>query len=529
MLKDKKVILNALEKYVDQKQIEKIRKVSNYFHPKDLYEFISLWPIEKIMFLIRTLKEERAAELFDEFTSKEQEKIIKAFSDEELAKIFESLYIDEAIDIIEELPAKIVTRILNSVDSETRKIINKLLKYDPSTVGAHMHVDIVSIRQNQTITEARKQIKRKIKTYNQEIAGVIYVHDNNKKFIGYITLESIFSEKGSSLISDHVNIINPVKTNDNMIHAQSIIYDYEINSVPVVDSKSRLVGAIEADDIIERLGNIDEAVVDSSAIVVKDKSYLEITAWEMFKSRVLWIIFLVIIGSLTQIIITGFQNIWSMTPYWGDTSEIFNLTMSTIVTLAFSTALSIASSINDAAGNTGSQSSAMLVRAMALGEIQKKDYGKAIKKETIVGFYLGITIAFTAFFRTFVVWAMFGYLNLVGNKEGYEILLWLTIIAIISSVSFGVSILVGNFLGAILPIVAKRFNWDGAVVSGPVQTTLVDILTFTIYLGLTSAIFLPLAYTNIFGTSITTLNSSITSVISHNNIDILSMTTFFSW
>ena len=282
-----------------------------------------------------------------------------------------------------------------------------------------------------------------------------------------------------------------------MAFAQEFISDYEIPSVPIVDFNNRLVGAIEADDVIERLEDIEEAFVEQAVVKATRKPYFETSTWEMFKSRVTWIILLIVIGSLTQIIIIGFQMIWSTTDYWTKSDSYGAVTMSTLVTLAFTTAISMSSSINDSAGNTGAQTTTTLVRAIALDEITEGNYKKAIVKETTIGVYLGFVAGITAFARVFLVWSLFGMLNGIN----LETFIWLLLIASISSFSFCVSIIIGNFLGAILPIISDKRNWDGTSLSGPVQTTMVDIITFTLYLGITTAIFVPLSYAGIFSSA----------------------------
>ncbi len=494
-MEDKK-LLQALKQYVNEKQVGKVRKIADLFHPRDLYLFIEDWPLSDTLLLIRQLKQQQASELFDELSTEKQEKIINAFSDEEINEMFKILYVDETVDILEELPENIVLKILDVVNLETRKKLNSVLKYKQGSIGFNMNIDFVSIKNSSTIKQAKEDLKKKIKDGEKEIVGNIFVHDSKNIFVGYIKTYSLFTAKDAQKVSTFTIKINALTTNDYIDNAKELLLEYDIPSVPIVSSSGKQIGAIESEDIIERFNNLDEAYVDRASVVAYEKPYMEISAWELFKSRVFWIVLLIVIGSFTQIIITGFQAIWTGTGFWaGDETSIGTLTITTLVTLAFSTAISVSSSINDAAGNTGSQTSATLVRALALGEVTSENYGRAIIKETTTGVYMGITAGVTALFRTFIIWAMFGYL---GMADAF-LWNWLFIIAGIASFSFSTAIIVGNLLGVVIPIIAHKFKLDGAIISGPMQTTIIDIITFAVYLGITTVIFVPLANSGYFG------------------------------
>lgn len=490
-----KIMIDALNKYVKEKQIQKIRKIADLFHPRDLYLHIENWNIDDILALLRFLTIEQASNLFEELTPNQQEEIIQFLSSKEISDLFNEFYIDETIDILKELPKNIVSKILSSVNKTNRKKINNVLKYEKGTIGFNMNVDFVSIKYSQTIKQAKEELKREIEDKSNEILGIIFVHDSNNKFIGYIKPDLLFTAKNTQKVSTFTIKMNSVKSSDYIETAKEILLEYDIPSVPVVNSKGIQTGVIESDDIIEKYDSLDEAYFDRSAVVATTKPYIETTAFELFKSRAFWIIMLIFLGAVTQVIITGFQAIWASTGFWTPESELANITLTTVITLAFSTAISVSSSINDAAGNTGNQSSSTLVRALALGEVNNNQYGKAIIKETVTGVYIGGVAALVATIRTFLVWAMFGYLtDIDGLIWG-----WLSIIALIAAFSFFISIIIGNFLGAIIPILADKFKYDGAIISGPVQTTLVDIITFAVYLGITTAVFVPLALAGYFG------------------------------
>lgn len=485
-MKNAKLLLKGLSKFVDERNIVKARLIFDEFHPSDIYKEIKDWPTEKAVLLLRLLKEDDASELFSEFNPEQQEEIIEALTSEEITELFEEMYTDEAIDILEDLPDKIVNRVLMNAKQETKSKINSILRFEKNQTGYHMVLEFVAIPLGLTIKEAKKQIADQINNEDLEIVGNIYVYDSNTdEYIGFLRPDAIIANDNKSIIDEYVEKIKAINSTSHIGEAQEAIGQYDISAIPVVNSKNRLIGVIEADDIIELHEEAEEAAYEQSAIKIIDKPYLEIKSWEMFKSRIPWIIALLIIGTLTQMIIIGFQSIWINAGVFTANDSMEAITITNIATLSIATALSLSSSINDAAGNAGSQTSSTLVRAIALGEITKGTYMKALKKEFIVSNLIGISVMVTAFIRIILVWGIFGfYKNIDSNAIG-----WLFLIATIASVSFFITIIIGNLVGAILPIIADRYGIDGAIFSGPVQTTVVDIITILIYFTLTTIVF----------------------------------------
>ncbi len=487
-MKDKNILLKGLSKFVDERNIKKVRLLFKEFHASDIHEEVKNWPIEKVILLIRLLKEEEAAEIFAEFTSEHQEQIINALTSTEIAEIFEELYTDEAIDILDDLPHKITRRVLKVSDSKTREKINSILRYDKNEVGYHMVVDYVAIPLGITIGKAKELISDQIENDDLEIVGNIHVYDKNtSEYIGYITPADVISQDPKIKIDTLVERIEPIRTNDDMNIASEKFERYDLTAFPVVNSKNKFVGLIEADDIIERYRDVGNAVLDQVAIKAYNKKYFDITVWESFKSRIPWIVSLFIIGTLTQIIILLFQNWWISIGFF----ESGGGAIASIGVMAIATCLSLSSSITGSAGNTGSQTSATLVRALALDEIQKDQYMKAFWKELKISFWIGLVIALTAFIRIFIIWFAFGNIYSFTGKGwiSAEWALYLLLIASITSISFLLTIVLGNIVGCSLPLIGAKNNWDGAIFSGPVQATVVDVLTILIYFSLTTIIF----------------------------------------
>ncbi len=491
-MKDKKVLIQGLSKFVDERNVKKVRLLFEEFHPSDLYEEIKDWPIEKAVLLLRLLKEEEASDLFSEFNTDQQEEIINALTSEEIAEIFEEMYTDEAIDILEELPAKITRKIIKAADSETRSKINSILRYRTNQVGYHMVVDYVAVPSDVTLKKAKEIITSLLNVEDLEIVGNVFVYEKESgEYVGFITPADIISGKDTDKVEDIVESVDPIRTSDDMSAASSAFNKYDFPAIPVVNSKNKLVGVIEAEDIIERYRDVGNDLLEQAAVKKIGKPYLETTVWEMFKARIPWIIALLIVGTLTQMIILGFQHIWAGAGVFDSGNLTGAVELTSIATLSIATAMSMSSSINDAAGNAGSQTSSTLVRALALGEIGKGSYSKAMWKEFSVAFWVGLAVMVTAFVRINVVWALFGYFGGYGQAAvTWEVFGYMMLISMVASASFWITIIIGNLVGAGLPIIADKFDIDGAIFSGPVQTTVVDIITILIYFSLTTIVFI---------------------------------------
>lgn len=484
MANEQKTLIKGLNKFVDERNIKKVRLIFDEFHPSDIYQEIKDWPVEKAVLLLRLLKEEDAADLFAELNPDQQKNVIEALTTEEIAEIFDELYTDEAVDILEDLPAKIVRKVLKSADSETRSKINGIFRYDEKHLGYHMVVDYIAIPTGLTIKQAKEDIKKQINTDDLEIVGNVFIfNEEDGKYVGYVTPGDIIANENTTKISKLIHKVPPVSTNSTLAEAEEAMSKYSMSTIPVVNSTKRLVGVIEADDVIEWFEDISEAAFEHSAVRVTEKPYLEVTSFEQFRARIPWIIILLIVGSITQLIIMGFQIIWANNSFMGDAEGlIFEL-----APLAVSTAIAMSTSINGTAGNTGNQSSSTLVRAIALNEVGPGTYHKALKKEFLTANMVGITCLVTGFIRIMIVWGVMGQFGHHDKwPDGY--VAGLMYIALIASVSFYLTILIANMVGTVLPMVAKKFNIDGAIFSGPVQSTIVDIMTIALYFALTTGL-----------------------------------------
>ena len=512
-MKREETLLKGLAKFVEERNIKKVRLLFEEFHASDIYIHTKDWPIEKIVLFLRLLTEDEASELFAEMEPEQQTKVIDSLTTEEIAELFEEMYTDEAIDVLEDLPAKITSRVLKAADSETRDKINKILRYDKNTVGYHMVLEFVSLTDDLTIKQSKASIKKQINKDDLEIVGNIFVYNKKtEKFMGYVQPDDIFAGEDNEKITTYLEKITPLTVSEHFYKAQTLMTQYDIPSMPVLDSKQKIVGVIEAEDVIEKYKEADEAAYERAAIISNGKAYLESKVTDIFKARVPWLISLLIFGSFSQIVITAFQLLWAHHGMFSMGKQALVISMTNIATLSVFTALSVSSSITGTAGNSGSQTSSTLVRAIALGEIGPKGtYAYAMKKEFFASILIATVIFFISFVRIIVVWACYGYFGSISSSKagGY-----LMIVALVASLTFFITIMFGNFIGTALPLMAHKFGTDGAIFSGPVQTTIVDLTTIIIYFALTSAIFIPISETY----PVTSNIKSISSVMNLYNI-----------
>lgn len=502
--KDIKIFKKAIDKYYDLKDEEKLASILSQLHFSDIYDHIHEWKMGKIIDFLEYIDPKTSSNLFLRFEDSSREILLEKINTKVLTKIFDELYIDEIIDSFNDIGETTIKKSLLLLDETKRKKIDNILKYHKNEVGFNINVDYISIKDNLTIAQAKKNIKDQVNIKDLEIVGNIYIVNNKGILLGYITADILLSKPDTSKINQFIQKIEALHLHDNITMADDIITEYDVTSVPVIDNTKKLVGVIFIDDVLKRFEEINESLLGASAIVPSKKKYSETTVRELYKNRTPWIISLLFIGTLTQLIITLFQIIWVNNGVF-NSSVGSSATISAVVSLALATSLSVSSSVNDAAGNSGSQVSATIIRSIAVGEIGDYEYKDVFFKEMKVAILIGFTAAFASFVRLFFVWGIMGFLDSEtissfapdGKSNGW-VWGWLVTIGVISSATFFISVIIGNALGVFLPIFTEKTKTDGAIISGPVQTTLIDIITFTIYLSFTTAIFIPLNNIGIF-------------------------------
>ena len=437
------------------KQYAKIRSILIELYPADIAALLEQFEPERQALLFRMLPKEEAAETFVQFDSDSQEAIIKSFSDTELREVLEELFLDDTVDIIEEMPATIVKRILKNTDAQTRGAINALLEYPDDSAGSIMTPEFVDLKRDLTVEDAFKRIRRT--GVDKETIYTCYVTDESRHLLGVTTVRELLLHDYSDTIAEFMetNVIS-IRTYDDREAAVSLMDKYDFLAIPVVDSENRLVGIITVDDVIDVLQEENtEDIQKMNAIIPSEKPYLKTGVWETWRSRIPWLMLLMVSATFTGMIITAFED-----------------KLSALIILT-----SFIPMLMDTGGNSGGQASVTIIRALSLNEIEPSDILQVVWKEVRVGLVCGISLSAVCFVKTLLVDRL-----LLGAAD-----ITFTV-ALVISLTLLVEIIFAKVVGCAFPILAKNLGFDPAVMSSPFITTIVDALSLLIYFGLASAI-----------------------------------------
>ncbi len=434
----------------DEKNIRELKRFLNELNPADIAQLLeSITNEKKRMFLFRMLTKENAAETFVEFDGDTQESLIRSFSDSELKEVLDELYIDDAADIVEEMPASVVKRILKNTDSEMREAINSILKYPEDSAGSIMTPEFVDLKRDMTVEDAFKRIRRT--GVDKETIYTCYVTDASRHLLGVTTVKELLLHDADNKIDElmETNVIS-VNTLDDQEKASALLSKYDFLALPVVDMENRLVGIITVDDVIDVLQEENtEDIQKMAAIVPTDTPYLKTSVMETFKKRIPWLLLLMISATITSQILTNFEN-----------------KLASVATL-----IAFIPMLMGTGGNSGGQSSVTIVRALSLGEISLKDIFKVIWKEVRVGIVCGLVLAAVCFVKLLLFDKY-----VLGNSE-------ITVmISLVVSLTIVVEVVFSKVIGCCLPIIAKKCGFDPAVMANPFITTITDAVSLLIYI-----------------------------------------------
>ncbi len=428
----------------ESKKYSVLRDVLSTMNSADIASIFEDVPEELLPILFRLLPKDLAAEVFVEMDASEQEFLIRNFSDTELKEVIEELYIDDAVDIVGEMPANVVTRILQNADPATRKMINEILKYPDDSAGSIMTVEYVSLRPKMTVEEAIKRIRRT--GVDKETIYTCYVTAENKTLIGMVSVRTLLLADEDEIIEDimETNVIYLHTMEDQEVVA-NYFKKYNFLAMPVVDDEKRLVGIVTFDDAMDVME--DEATEDiarMSGMSPSDKPYLKTGVLETFRARIPWLLILMLSATLSSIIIRRFE---SVTPSYGILSAFIPM-------------------LSDTGGNSGSQASVSVIRALSLGDVKFSDTLKVVWKEVRVAVICGLSLAAANFFKVMLI-----------DRVGIAIdaVLSLTLVC---------TVLASKLVGCTLPILSKKIGLDPAVMASPLITTLVDAMSLLIYFSL---------------------------------------------
>ncbi len=444
-------MLEEIQELLNNKNFIKLRSLFAEINCVDIAVILEELSKEQMILAFRLLPKETAAETFVELDSATQELLIAAFNDKELKEIINELYVDDTVDIIEEMPANVVKRILINTDSETRKAINEILKYPDDSAGSIMTTEYVDLKQHMTVADAFERIRKT--GVDKETIYTCYVTDYNRKLLGLVTVKDLLLAAYTDIIGDIMekNIIYAETIEDKEIVAHK--FDkYDFLAIPVVDKEQRLVGIVTIDDAVDVIQEENtEDIEKMAAITPSDKPYLRTGVFEMFKQRIPWLLILMISATFTSTIIVSFENALSKVAVLNAFIPMFMGT----------------------GGNAGGQSSVTIIRSLALNDIQFKDLPRVLLKEFAVSLICGITIAFVGFAKTLTIDALY--------NPGITIT-----VAMIVALTLALTVVLAKVVGCALPMLAKKVGFDPAVMASPFITTIVDALSLVVYFNIAS-------------------------------------------
>ena len=454
MFEKRDELLEEIEELFQRKRYAELRDL---LLPMEAADIASLCEDldERVPLMFRLLPKELAAEVFVELDSDEQELLIHSFSNTELREVLDELYVDDTVDIVEEMPANVVKRILRHSDPEIRKSINEILKYPEDSAGSIMTTEFVDLKEVMTVEDALKRIRRT--GPDKETINICYVIDEGRRLIGLLSIRTLLLAEEDDIIGDIMERhIIAVQTLDDQEVVARTLSKYDFLALPVVDKENRLVGIVTIDDAMDVLQEeVTEDIEKMAAMLPSDKPYLKTTTFETYKARIPWLLLLMISSTFTGQIISSFENA---------------LAAAAILTAYIPMLM-------DSGGNCGSQASATVIRGLSLGEIRFADLFRVVWKEIRVAIVCGITLATANFVKLMLVDRM-----LFGNA------LVTVRVACVICATLVCTVMCAKLVGSILPLLAKRIGFDPAVMASPFITTIVDAISLLIYFRLASMI-----------------------------------------
>ncbi len=441
------VLTDTMSALLEGKKYTTLRDILVTMNSADIAILFEEMPEEKLPLLFRLLPKELAADTFVEMEADLQEMLIKGFSDAELKEVVDELYVDDAVDLVEEMPANVVQRILHQADPEMRKMINDILKYPKDSAGSIMTTEYVNLRPAMTVAEAIKHIRRT--GVDKETIYTCYV-TANRMLVGQISLKTLLLSEEDDVIQDIMEQ-NPifVTTTDDQEQVARMLSKYDFIALPVVDKEGRLVGIVTVDDAIDVIEEeATEDIEKMNAIMLTEKEYLQTSSFALWKARIPWLLILMVSATITQHIISSYEAALS----------------SVVVLTAFIPMLM------GTGGNAGGQASATIIRGLSLNEIEPRDVLKVLWKEIRVGLMCAITLGVATVLK-------------VVFLENIQI-----DVALVIGLALSCTVVLAKIIGCSLPLAAKKIGLDPAVMSSPFITTIVDALSLVVYFQFASMI-----------------------------------------
>ena len=443
------IVEKALLQMLEDKKYTTLRDILSTMNPSDIAQVFDDLEDRQIPLFFRLLPKETAAETFVEMEPDAQELLIRGFSDNELKEVLDELYADDAADIVEEMPANVVKRILKNADPEMRNTINQLLRYEEYSAGSIMTTEYVSLRPTMTVEEAILRIRRQ--GVDKETIYTCYVTDANKRLVGLVTVKDLLLAEDDEMRIQELMITNliSVNTSTDQEEVARMLSRYHFLALPVVDTEGRMVGIVTFDDAMDVIE--EEATEDMElmgGMTPSEKPYLKSSPFELFKNRIPWLMLLMVSATFTGLIITAFED-----------------ALASVVALT-----AFIPMLMGTGGNSGSQSSVTVIRALSLDEMDLSDIWRVIWKEIRTSVLCAIALAVVCFAKIWLVDRM-----LFGN---YDITLMVNLVV---CMALALTVIIAKIVGGVLPIVAKACKADPAVMASPFITTIVDAVSLLVY------------------------------------------------
>ena len=441
-------LLEQIEEMIQRKRYAPLRDLLLPLEAADIASLFGELDEERLPLVFRLLPKELAAEVFVELDSDEQEMLIRGFSNTELKEVLDELYLDDTVDIVEEMPANVVKRILKHSDPETRKSINEILKYPDDSTGSIMTTEFVDLKETMTVEDAFKRIRRT--GPDKETINLCYVIDDHRHLIGLLSIRTLLLAEDDDIIGDIMerNFIS-VQTLDDQETTAQALSKYDFLALPVVDTENRLVGIVTVDDAMDVIEEeTTEDIELMAAMLPSDKPYLKTGVFETWKARTPWLMILMLSAAFTGIILTHFED----------------ALMSCAILTSFVPMLS------GTGGNSGTQASTAIIRALSLGEVRFSDSLQVLWKEFRVSICCGLCLAA----------ANFGKMMLIDRWLMHNPAVTPMVALVVCATLVG-TVVCAKLVGCTLPILAEKVGFDPAVMASPFISTIVDSLSLLIY------------------------------------------------
>lgn len=443
------LVEKALLKMLSEKKYASLRDILVTMNPIDVAGLFDDLEEKQIPVMFRLLPKEQAAETFVEMEPDAQQLLIQGFSDNELREVLDELYVDDAADLVEEMPANVVRRILAQADPEMRRSINQILRYPENSAGALMTMEYVSLRPEMTVEEAILRIRRQ--GVDKETIYTCYVLDRDRTLLGIVTVKDLLlAESDDTEIREIMTeAVISVNTQDDQEEVAKMFSKYNFLALPVVDTESRMVGIVTFDDAMDVMEEeTTEDMEIMAAMTPSEKSYLKSTPFDLYKHRIPWLMLLMVSATFTGMIISSFESALALLP-----------ALTAFIPM-----------LMDTGGNCGSQSSVTIIRSLSLDELEFSDLLTVLWKEVRTALLCGLTLAALCFGKVLLVDRL-----LMGNTS-----ISLSVDLVIC-LALGVTVVIAKIVGCSLPLLAKKLGFDPAVMASPFITTIVDALSLLVY------------------------------------------------